>query len=139
MKLKPCTLESRVSVPRWGLRRPRKGSIAIVLIVVIVLALGTFANAIARRQSYERSAEFQRHQIQILETALNALVGIEVRPDEEIRFPVDQSNDRWVIVTRSGSKETLTLEATLMNGEKRGLSIQRDFPSTPSSVDGSPR
>jgi hypothetical protein len=139
MKLKPCAFENRVCVPRWGLRRPRKGSIAFVLIVVIVLALGTFANAIARRQSYERSAEVQRDQIQILETALNALVGIEVRPDEEIRFPVAPSKDRWVIVTRSDSKEALTLEATLMNGEKRGISIQRDLPTTPLSGDESSR
>jgi hypothetical protein len=118
-------------------RLRQRGSIALGLIVIIVLALATYASAIARRHSYEQSCQDQRNEIQILESALTAVTGRDLQPDEILRLPRDESEDRWIRVTKIDFDGALMLEATSMDNDKPGLFIRRESQAISSTVSGS--
>jgi hypothetical protein len=118
-------------------RLRQRGSIALGLIVVIVLALATYASAIARRHSYERSCQDQRNEIQTLESALAAVAGRVLQPDEIVRLPRDESKDRWISITMKDFNGALMLEANLMTNDKPGLFIRRELQAISSTVSGS--
>lgn len=104
----------------------RKGSVALMLILVLTLLVGTFMISATSRISHERQIQWNEGSIATLESALDSVANSGLRDLEEIRLPLDNDSEQWVVV------EVISLEnkppfyqATLYRDGEAGLFIRR--------------
>ncbi len=107
--------------------RPRSGSIALILVLVLTLIVGSFAVSISSRGMHERRGEFQSQSVIVLESAIATVIASELTGDKKIRLPLDEATNRWIIVEISASNDQSQYQATMFHNEKPGLSIRRIY------------
>ncbi len=105
--------------------RQRKGSVALILVLVLALLAGTFAASVTRRASQDRNNEQHRQSIAVLRSAIDSVVDADLALETPLRLPLDESSTRSVLVeTISDPGSTPMIRATLFHNDQPGLFIQ---------------
>lgn len=120
----------RFSSPTNPSYRPRRtGSVALMLVLVLTLAVGTFAASVARMASQDRNRELHHQSMVDLEAAVQAVVASDLLADDDdssISLPLDPTAGRRIVVKRIDPSPNY--QATLYQNDQPGLSIRRTFP-----------
>lgn len=107
----------------------RTGSVALVLVLVLTLAVGTFAASVTRLASHERHLQSRQEMIATLEAAIDAVVESELFDDgteTRISLPLDPILGRRIVVQRVNSSSEI--QATFFQNATPGLSLRRNIP-----------
>lgn len=116
----------------WHRGEGRSGAVGLMLILVLVLVVGTFALSVGRHALHERQRERHHQAIATLQSAIDAVSIADVSDGVEVRLPITTSDDRWVVVTKIGETESqIRYLATLFHNGQPGLSISRPAGSQP--------
>lgn len=117
----------RILLSKKAARPPqRKGSAALMLIVVLTLLVGTFTASVTSRMSHERQIQWHHRSVATLESAIDCIAGSGMTESKEIRLPIDDETNQWVIVESiSVENQTPFYQATLFRDGEAGLFIRR--------------
>lgn len=89
---------------RFPGRRERtrcRGSVALIMILVLVLLVGTYAAAVGRRAASEQRGDYERQSRMIIQSAIDTVAERKTEEGESsVRLPLDSENNRWIIVER---------------------------------------
>lgn len=110
--------------------RPRKGSAALMLVLILSLLVGTFAATVVRRAAAERSRDRERRSIALLESGIDAVQGFDLGESDSVELPVDEATGRMIkiqIVNRQDND--VFLRATLIQKGQPGIFIERKATS----------
>ena len=107
-------------------RRNRRGTVAVMLVLVLVLLVGTFAVSVCRRSVDERRNDLHHHQVVVLQNAIECVTASGVAIDDVVRLPLDTTGERWVVVkTVTSDDGRLLFQATSYRNDQAGFSIRR--------------
>ena len=103
-----------------------KGSVALMLILVLTLLVGTFTASATSRMTHERQIQWHHRSVATLESAVDCAADFGITENKEIRLPIDDKTNQWVIVeVRSAENQTRFYQATLFRDGKAGTFIRR--------------
>ena len=123
--------QSDPTAARRFFRPTRAGWVALILVLVLSLLVGTFAVTVNRRAAAEQHREYERQKRSVLQAAIDAVAKIELESDAAIKLPLDNDNRRWVIVGPAISETgTKHLQAVLYQNGQAGLSLARPLGET---------
>lgn len=114
-------------------RTRRGGSVALMIVLVLTLLVGTFAASVSSRVTHERRSEQHRQIVAVLQSAIDSVAASQWDGEEEIRLPLDEDSWRWIVVEKvSQAGAAAEYQATLYHQQKPGLFIRRLFATAPS-------
>lgn len=98
--------------------KPRTGSIALMLVLVLTLLAGTFAVSITRSAAAERRAELDRQTIRILQSAIDAVIDANLSSETPIRLDVEEGKGTFILIEPISDPDTeQNLRATLYRND----------------------
>ncbi|TWT64819.1 hypothetical protein [Allorhodopirellula solitaria] len=105
----------------------RRGAVALMLVLVLTLLVGTFAISLTSRANQQRRTERQHQAIAALESAIDAARRADLPGESSIRLPLGSEGDRWIIVETDSSPDEPSerYRATQYHNDRPGLSISR--------------
>ncbi len=106
----------------------RTGAVALMLVLVLSMLVGTFAIALNSRAAQQRNAEYHEHSIVLLESAIDSVAQANLSEENNVRLPVDEAAGRWIeveLISEAGD-EPSEYRATQYKDDQPGLSIQRN-------------
>lgn len=104
--------------------KARDGSVALMLVLILALLVGTFATAVASLAMKERQNVYHHAGIAVLQSAIHAVDESDVTSDSSIQLPIDDKTEQWVVVEPITQPEP-QWQATLYRQGQPLLSIRR--------------
>lgn len=106
----------------------RQGSVALMLILVLTLLVGTFTISVTSRMSHERRSQWNHGSVALLESAIDCVVEVGIEEGQEVRLPVDEVSKRWIMVKMIPTdEETLIYQATIYRNGEAGMFVRRRY------------
>jgi len=125
-----------ICCPAHRVRSSRTGSVALLLVLLLAVMIGSAAIGMARTEVAHQRADRQANQVALLDAAIDAVRQSDIAQKQVIRLPIDPERDHWIDVQWTSSDDATgtspqIISASERKGERVLLTITRPSGVTP--------